>query len=94
MNIEKKKLYRSRDNRMIAGVCGGLGEYFGIDATLVRLAFVLGMFFLAIPGALAFVYLIMMIVIPEEPEFRGTEIAKPAETRQGEDIQNPIDTEL
>ena len=32
-----KRLYRSRDNRMIAGVCGGLGEYFNIDPTLIRL---------------------------------------------------------
>ena len=35
--MSQKKLYRSRSNRMICGVCGGVGEYFNIDATLVRL---------------------------------------------------------
>jgi len=39
--MEVKKLYRSRDDRMIAGVCGGLGKYLGIDPTLLRLAFAL-----------------------------------------------------
>ena len=60
-----KKLYRSRHDRMIGGVCGGLGEYFAIDPTLVRLLFV----FAALaggPGLIA--YLIMLIVVPEEPE--------------------------
>lgn len=35
--MESKKLYRSRTNRMLCGVCGGLGEFFGIDPTVVRL---------------------------------------------------------
>ena len=35
--MESRKLYRSRDNRMICGVCGGIGEYFNVDATLIRL---------------------------------------------------------
>lgn len=64
MSETYRKLYRSRTNRMVAGVAGGLGEYFGIDPTLVRLAFV----FTALaggPGLIA--YIIMMIVIPEEP---------------------------
>ena len=39
-----KRLYRSLDDRMVGGVCSGLGEYFGIDPTLVRLAFVIGLF--------------------------------------------------
>ena len=39
--MEQKKLYRSRSNRMICGVCGGVGEYFNIDATLIRLLLVL-----------------------------------------------------
>jgi len=58
------KLYRSRDSRMIAGVCGGLGEFMGVDPTIIRLLFVLGLFL----GSLTFwVYLVMMLVIPEEP---------------------------
>lgn len=63
MSNDYKRLYRSRSDRMIAGVCGGLAEYFGVDPTLVRLAFVVALFYG--PGPLA--YLIMMIVVPEEP---------------------------
>jgi len=63
MSDDTHKLYRSRDNRMIAGVCGGLGEFMGVDPTIVRLLFVLGLFL----GTLTFwVYLVMMLVIPEE----------------------------
>lgn len=64
MEDQTKKLYRSRTDRKIAGVCGGLGAYFGIDPTLVRLLFVLGLIFV---GGTILAYLILMIVIPEEP---------------------------
>ena len=64
MDNNTKKLYRSRVDRKIGGVCGGLGEYFGIDPTLVRLLFVLGL--LGVGGTLL-AYLILLIVIPEEP---------------------------
>jgi len=63
--METKKLYRSRTDRMIAGVCGGLGKYLGIDPTLIRLIFALLVFFGVGSGLL--VYLILMIVVPEEP---------------------------
>jgi phage shock protein C len=65
MSTQYKKLYRSRENRMLGGVCGGLGEYFDIDPTLVRLLFVFGAF-LGIPGALALIYLVMLIMVPQE----------------------------
>ena len=59
----KKKLYKSRDNRMVCGVCGGIAEYFGIDPTIVRLIFVfLGLW--AFTGILF--YLIAAVVIPYE----------------------------
>lgn len=64
MATEIKRLYRSRDERMIGGVCGGLAKYLVIDPTVVRLIFIL----LALaggPGLL--IYLIMLIVVPEEP---------------------------
>lgn len=63
---EPKRLYRSRTDRMIGGVCGGIAAYFNIDSTLVRLIFV----FLALPGFLpgVFPYLIMWLVVPEAPE--------------------------
>ena len=65
MSTEYKKLFRSRRERMVAGVCGGLGEYFNVDPTLIRLLFVLGVIFGF--GVMAFVYLAMMIFVPEEP---------------------------
>jgi phage shock protein C len=65
MSEQYKQLYRSRENRMIGGVCGGLGEYFNIDPTLVRILFVFGAF-LGFPGALALVYLVMLILVPQE----------------------------
>jgi phage shock protein PspC (stress-responsive transcriptional regulator) len=58
-----KTLYRSKSNRMIAGVCAGLGDYLNIDPTIIRLLFVLGFF--TFNGAMLFVYLIMAIVTPE-----------------------------
>jgi len=63
MNTSYKQLTRSTTDRMIAGVCAGVGEYLNIDPTVVRLLFVLG-FFLTGPGILL-AYLIMAIVVPE-----------------------------
>jgi len=63
--METKKLYRSRDDKMIAGVCGGLGKYLNIDPTLLRLIFALLVVFGIGSGLL--VYLILMIVVPLEP---------------------------
>ena len=59
------RLYRSRANRIIAGVCGGLGELTGIDANLIRLAWLLLFFF---GGTGIIIYLIMTIVVPERPQ--------------------------
>lgn len=70
MTTEKKKLYRSRTDRMIAGVCSGLGKYFEIDATLIRLVFVV-MAILGGHGVLA--YIICLILIPLEPEDKPAE---------------------
>jgi len=59
-----KKLMRSRKNKMIAGVCGGIAEYFNMDPTLVRIIYVLvSIFSIAFPGIL--VYIILWLVIPE-----------------------------
>lgn len=57
-----KKLYRSSTNSMLAGVCGGIGEYFNIDPTLVRLAWVL---FSAFGGAGVLAYIVAAIIIPK-----------------------------
>lgn len=62
-----KKLYRSRRECIIAGVCGGLAEHFRIDPTWVRFAFIL-LFFLG--GSALLVYLIMWIIVPLAPATR------------------------
>ena len=60
-----KRLYRSRKDKVIAGVCGGLAQYFNIDPVIVRVIFVL----LVIPGGLPGLlpYLIMWVIVPLEP---------------------------
>lgn len=63
MGTEVRKLYRSRTNRQLAGVCGGLGEYFGIDPTLIRILFVITAL-LGGPGIL--LYVVLWLVMPEE----------------------------
>lgn len=59
-----KKLYRSQRNKKLCGVCGGIGEYFDIDPTFVRLAWVL---FAFIAGCGILAYIIAAIVIPKDP---------------------------
>jgi phage shock protein C len=62
---ETKKLYRSTQDKQIAGICGGLGEYLNVDPTVMRILFVAGFF---LSGSLMFwAYLVMWIVIPETP---------------------------
>jgi phage shock protein C len=59
-----RKLYRSKTNRHLAGVCGGLAEYFNLDATLIRVLFVL----LAVLGGSGVVlYVAMWIIVPKQP---------------------------
>jgi phage shock protein C len=58
-----KKLYRSRKDRMLAGICGGLGEMFSIDPTLIRLIFALIALFTL--GTAVVVYILGWIIIPE-----------------------------
>ena len=67
MSDQIKRLYRSRNDRIIGGVCAGLGDFFGIDPILVRLGFVAAVL-LGWPGVgvLGLAYLILLIVVPEE----------------------------
>jgi len=60
-----KKFYRSRKNRLIAGVCGGLAEYFDIDSIIVRL---IALILVLSLGAGIIAYIIAWIVVPEEPD--------------------------
>lgn len=59
-----QRLTRSRTDRKIAGICGGIANYFGLDPSLVRIAYALLTLFTAFAGGI--VYLIMWIVVPEE----------------------------
>lgn len=61
-----KRLYRSRKDRMIAGVCGGLAEYFDIDPVIVRIIAVILLLPGGLPGLLP--YIILWIVVPENPD--------------------------
>lgn len=59
----ERRLYKSKQNKMLEGVCGGIGEYFGIDPTLVRLGWVL---FCALGGSGILAYIIAAIIIPSQ----------------------------
>jgi phage shock protein PspC (stress-responsive transcriptional regulator) len=65
MSENTKRLYRSTDQRMLAGVCGGLGKYFDLDPTLVRIAFVV--LALVSFGIGLIAYIALAIVMPVEP---------------------------
>lgn len=62
--MSQKRLYRSRSNVVISGVCGGVAEYFDLDPTLVRLGYVLLTLFTAFSGVIF--YIIAALVIPVE----------------------------
>ena len=60
----KKRLHRSNENKVVAGVCGGIAEYFDMDPTLIRLAWIL---FCALGGSGLLAYIIMAIIMPSRP---------------------------
>lgn len=64
MTAQRHELRRSRSDRMIAGVCGGLGKFFGIGSFWFRLAFLIALIPGGVPGLL--LYLIMWIIVPSE----------------------------
>jgi phage shock protein C len=65
MSSQYKQFTRSRDDRMVAGICSGLGKYLNIDPTIVRLIFVFGTIITG--SGLFWAYLVMMLIVPEEP---------------------------
>ncbi len=84
--MNSRKLYRSRKDKMIGGVAGGLAEYFDIDPTLVRILFVVTLF---IGGGGFLAYIILWIVVPEEPYVIITPNTSSTQTEAGE-TANPI----
>ena len=98
MSGDYKRLYRSREERMISGVCGGIAEYFEMDPTIIRLIFVL----LALaggPGLIA--YIVLAIVIPEKPlgdyqappapvePVQAVETLEPVEAPEAPEVEEP-----
>lgn len=70
----RKKLYRSPNNRMIAGVCGGIGEYFDVDPVLIRIIFLL---LTLMGGSGVFFYIFSWVIIPKQGhESKGQEMAR------------------
>ena len=63
--METKKLYRSKKDRVFAGVCGGIGEYLGVDPTVIRLLAVI----LVFTGSGVLAYIVAAILIPENPVY-------------------------
>ncbi len=64
----KHRLYRSRSDRSIAGICGGIAEFFDLDPTLVRLLTLLLILF---GGLSIWVYAILWIIVPDQPDRRN-----------------------
>jgi len=80
-----RKLYRSDTDRMIAGVCGGLGEYLDVDSTVVRLLFVLAI--LAGFGSAILLYLILMVIMPLKSQTVTVSTLTPQNTSASEIVQ-------
>jgi phage shock protein C len=71
---EPRKLYRSRTQRMVAGVCGGLAEYFNVDTTVIRVLFLVLTLF---GGSGLVVYVVMWILVPDASKAPPTTSAPP-----------------
>jgi len=72
---QTKRLYKSQTNKVLAGVCGGIGEYFEMDPVVIRLLYLVIMVFTAVaPGVV--VYLIAMFVIPKGPAMMPSKVVE------------------
>jgi phage shock protein PspC (stress-responsive transcriptional regulator) len=79
------KIYRSKDDRVVLGVCGGLAKYFAVDSTILRLIFIVATLY---HGSGILLYIILAIIMPEEKkierirEKNGTEVSEVSETSE------------
>jgi len=87
--MERKRLFRSTTDKKIGGVCGGLAEYFDIDALLVRLLFII---LVIVAGGGVLLYLILWIITPEQPVFTGQAQSQPTMENPKENQEAPKDT--
>ncbi len=81
---EEKKLYRSETDRIICGLCGGLGEYFKVDSSIIRLLFIL--FFIINPVAATLFYIIACAVVPKKPVTGMERLVKPKTTSKDQGL--------
>lgn len=82
----EKRLYRSRENKIIAGIMGGVGEYYGTDPVLIRLIYILITLITGfVPGILG--YLIAMLIVPEAPVFTTSAPAGVPATEKAHDAE-------
>lgn len=87
-----KKLYRSKRNKVIGGVCGGLGEYLGIDPVLLRILFVAAIF---LSGAGLILYVIAWLIMPAEPsENEKSEVIEVETAPEKDDKKDKTDPKL
>lgn len=95
--MNEKKLYKSRDDKYIGGVCGGIGEYFEIDSTIIRLATILLSF--ATSGVLILIYILLCFLIPYEPitpyntnekQSANSSYNQNYQTKKDNDYENPV----
>jgi phage shock protein C len=86
MSGEYKRLYRARDERMISGVAGGIAKYFSVDPTIIRLLFVVTAL-AGGPGLLA--YIVLAIIIPEEPAGYVAPSSTPAPRAEEAEAEEP-----
>ncbi len=86
-----KKLYRSRKDTKIAGVCGGIAEYFNVDSNIIRLLAVLTIFF---GGGGIIAYIIALIIIPLEPVEDESSDKQTSRSREKNQAETIVDAEI
>jgi len=84
----KDRLYRSRGKRVLGGVAGGLGDYLNIDPVIIRILIV---FLTLFNGVGVLVYIVMWIVVPEEPVENGFESKSSSENAETVEVNNPAE---
>lgn len=85
-----KRLYRSRDNRVLCGICGGIGDYLGIDPVIVRIILVV-LCLIGFSGVLA--YIIAIFLIPEQPVMNVNVPPQQGETAYKTVTKNVVESE-
>lgn len=86
--MEIKRLYRSRTDLMLGGVCGGLAKYLNVDPTIIRLVFVLLLF---LGGGGFWIYLVLWIITPVESLPESTSVIEVEPSKDEKAVESPVD---